>query len=155
MAVAQSVLFGRFLVGAVGAVGDVRIVEEPSEQHQVTEVHGGRQRDVQLGHAARLRAAGLEVTVRGVVDEAANQHLRQLASRDRHRHGLGRSVAHGPGRVIRVHHRVHRVVHDDKPSGRGRELHVREPRVQQHGDVMVPVQEYQRLFAQHDEYGVT
>jgi len=101
-----------------------------------------------------VRAAGLEVTVRGVVDEAADQHLRQLTGRDEHGHLFGRPVAHGPRRVVRVHHRVYRVVHDDEPPGGRRELHVREPRVQQHGDVMIPVQEDERLLAEHDEYRV-
>jgi len=148
-------LLGRFLGRAHTALVEVRVVKEPSKQHQVTEVHGRRQGNVELGHAARVRAAGLQVTVRGVVDEAADQHLSQLTGRDEHGHLFRRPVAHGPRRVIRVHHRVHRVVHDDEPPGGRRELHVREPRVQQHGDVMIPVQEDERLFAEHDEYRVT
>lgn len=102
-----------------------------------------------------MRAVRLQVTVRGVVDETPDQHLRQLTGRDEHGHGRGWPIAHGPSRVIRVHHRVHRVIHHDEPSGGRGELHVREPRVHQHGDVVVPVQEYQWLFAQNDEYGVT
>ncbi|CAI6351665.1 unnamed protein product [Macrosiphum euphorbiae] len=148
-------LLGRFLGRADTALVEVRVVKEPGEQQQVTEVHGRRQGDVELGHTARVRAAGLQVTVSGVVDEAADQHLRQLTGSDEHGHLLGRSVAHGPRSVIRVHHRVYRVVHDDEPPGGRRELHVREPRVQQHGDVMIPVQEDERLLAEHDEYRVT
>jgi len=102
-----------------------------------------------------VRSAGFQITVRGVVDEAADQHLRQLTGRDEHGHLLRRSVAHGPCRVIRVHHRVHRVVHDDEPPSGRCELHIREPCVQQHGDVMVPVQEDERLLAKHDKYRVT
>lgn len=154
----SSVLFGRLFGRRELAPGrrlvDVRVVKESREQHQVTEVHGRRQGDVEFGHAARLRAAGLQVTVRGVVDETTDQHLRQLTGRDGHRDGRRRPVAHRAHRVIRVHHRVHRVVHHDEPPRGRRELVVREPRVQQHGDVMVPVQEDQWLFAQHDEYGV-
>lgn len=101
-----------------------------------------------------MRAARLQVTVRGVIDETADEHLDQLTGRDEHGNGLRRPVAHCPARVIRVHHRVHRVVHHDEPSGGRRELVVRKPRVHQHGDVMVPVQEDERLFSQHDEYGV-
>lgn len=147
----------RFLGRALAALAaaDVRVVEEPGEQHEVTEVHGRGQGNVQVGHPARLRAARLQVSVRGVVDEAADHHLRQLAGCDHHGHGLGRPVAHRPHRVVRVHHRVHRVVHDDEPPGGRGEFVIREPAVQQHGDVMVPVKEDERLFAQHDEYGVT
>lgn len=146
-----SVLFGRLLLG----LHNVRVVKELSEQHKVTEVHGRRQSDVQFGHPARLRATRLQVTIRSVVYEAPDQHLRQLACRDEHGHPGGWPIAHRPGRVIRIHHRVHRVVHNNEPPGRRRELVVREPRVQQHGDMMVPVQKDQRLFAEHDKYGVT
>lgn len=129
----------RFLGRASAFAADVRVIEEPGEQHKVTEVHGRGQGDVQVGHPARLWAARFEVSVRGVVDEAANHHLNQLAGRDHHGHGLGRPVAHRPHRVVRVHHRVYRVVHNDEPPGGRGELVVRKPAVQQHGDVMVPV----------------
>lgn len=47
------------------------------------------------------------------------------------------------------------VVHHDVPSrGRG-VLRVWEPGVQQYGNVVIPVQEDQRLLAQHDEDRVT
>jgi len=144
----RSMLLGRFF-GRVNpaTLVEVCVVEEPGEQQQVTKVHGRRQGDVELGHPARVRAAGFQMTVRGIVDEATDEHLRQLTGRDEHGHLLGRPVAHGPSCVIRVHHRVHRVVHDDEPPGGRCELHIREPRVQQHGDVMVPVQEDERLLA--------
>lgn len=102
-----------------------------------------------------MLATGLQVTVRGVVDETADQHLHQLTGRDEHRHIRGHPVTHGTGRVVRVHHRVHRVIHDDEPPGGRCELRVREPRVQQHGHVMVPVQEDERFLAHHYEYGIT
>lgn len=46
------------------------------------------------------------------------------------------------------------VVHDDEPARRRRVLGVREPGVEEHGDVMVPVEEDQRLLTQHYEHGV-
>jgi len=152
----RSMLFGRFF-GRVSpaTLVEVCVVEETGEQQQVTKVHGRRQSNVELGHPTRLRSAGFQITVRGIVDEAADEHLRQLTGRNEHGYLLGRSVAHGPSCIICIHHRVHRVVHDDEPPGGRCELHVREPRVQQHGDVMVPVQEDERLFPEHDEYRVT
>jgi len=141
---------GRFL----GFV-EVRGVKKLGEQQQVTKVHQRRHRDIDLGHPARLLATGLQVTERGVVDEATDQHLRQLTGRNEHGYLLGHPVTHGAGRVVRVHHRVHRVVHDNEPPGGRRELRVREPRVQQHGHVMVPVEEDERFLAQHHEYGIT
>lgn len=154
----QSVLFGHGFFPSATATFlfvDVCVVEEPGEQHQVTKVHGRRQRHVELGHAARLGAATLEVPVSCVVDEAAYKHLHQLTGRNEHGHPGRRPVAHGPGRVVRVHHRMDGIVHDDEPPGGRREFHVREPRVQQHGNVVIPVQKDERLFSQHDEYGVS
>lgn len=144
-------LFG--LRGFFGFV-EVRVVKKPGEQQQVTKVHQGRHRDIDLGHPARLRATGLQVTVRDVVDETANQHLSQLTGRDEHGYLLGHPVTHGAGRVIQVHYRVHRVVHDNEPPGGRRKLRVREPRIQQHGDVMVPVQKDERFLAHYHEYGI-
>jgi len=141
--------FGRFF----GFV-EVRVVKKLGEQQQVTKVHKGRHRDIDLGHPARFLATGPYVAVCGVVDETADQHLRQLTGRDEHGHLLGHPVTQGAGRVVRVHHRVHRVVHDNEPPGGRRELRVREPRVHQHGHVMVPVEEDERFLAQHHEYGI-
>lgn len=50
---------------------------------------------------------------------------------------------------------MHTVIHDDKPARRGGVLRKRVPSVQQHGDVVIPVQEDQRLLAQHDEHRVS
>jgi len=72
------------LLGRFFRVSEVCVVKEPSEQQQVTEVHGRGQCDVGLRHPARVRATGLQVTVRDVVYEAADEHLRQLTERDEH-----------------------------------------------------------------------
>lgn len=50
---------------------------------------------------------------------------------------------------------VHTIVHNDEPPSRRCVLSEGVPGVQQHGDVMIPVQEDQRLLAQHYEYRVT
>lgn len=49
---------------------------------------------------------------------------------------------------------MHTVVHDDEPPRRRGVLREGEPGVQQHGDVVVPVQEDERLLAQHNEHRV-
>lgn len=46
------------------------------------------------------------------------------------------------------------IVHDDEPSGTSCIFGVTEPRVQENGDVVVPVEEDQGLFPKHYEYGV-
>lgn len=49
---------------------------------------------------------------------------------------------------------MYEIVHDNEPaSGRGI-FGVREPSVNQHGDVMVPVQKDERLLPQHNEQRV-
>lgn len=46
------------------------------------------------------------------------------------------------------------VVHGDEPARGGCVLCVAKPGVHQHGDVMVPVQEDERLFPQHNKDSV-
>lgn len=145
----------RLLAGARGRRGrQVRLVEEAGEQHKVAEVHGNGQLDVDRRYVARGAAGGGQEVVRPDVDRTADDHLQQLQRRDHHRDEARRLEAHGAQRIVRVHDRVHAVVHHDEPARRRRVLGVREPRVDQHGDVVVPVQEDQRLLAQHNEQRV-
>lgn len=53
--------------------------------------------------------------------------------------------------VVRVHKRVNTIIHHDEPASRRCVFSVGEPGVHQDGDVMIPVQEDQRLFAENDE----
>lgn len=47
---------------------------------------------------------------------------------------------------------MYTVVHDDEPTRRGGVLGVREPGVDEHSDVVVPVQENEWLLSQYNEY---
>lgn len=96
----------------------------------------------------------LEESVRPDVDGTADNHLRQLEGGDHHRDEARRAELERAQGIVGVHEAVDAVVHDDEPAGRRGVLRVREPRIHQHGDVVVPVQEDQRLLAQHDENGV-
>lgn len=49
---------------------------------------------------------------------------------------------------------MHTVVHNYEPACGTSVFCIAEPRVDQHRDVMIPVQEDQRLFAQHYEYRI-
>ena len=60
-----------------------------------------------------------------------------------------------PECVVGVHDGVDDEVHDDKPPGGGGVLAERVPAVDQHGDVVIPVKEYQLLLSQYYEYGVS
>lgn len=129
---------------------EVGAVEELREEHEVAEVHGDRELDVHRGDVAAA-AGRLDERVRPHVDRTAHHHLRQLQRRDEHRDEARRVEAHRSQRVVRVHERVHAVVHGDEPARRRGVLRVAEPGVHEHGDVVVPVQEDQRLFPQHNE----
>lgn len=85
------------------------------------------------------------------VDGTADDHLGELQERYHHRDEAGRVELERAQRVVRVHQRVHAVIHDDEPARRGGVLGVGEPRIHQHSDVVVPVQEDQRLLTQNDE----
>ena len=50
---------------------------------------------------------------------------------------------------------MHEEVHDDEPAGWSRVLAEGVPAVDEDGDVVIPVEEYQLLFPQHDEDGVS
>lgn len=88
------------------------------------------------------------------VDCTANDHLSQLQGGNQHGNRTRRLEVQGTQSIVRVHHRVDAVVHHDEPTGRGGVFGVREPRVHQHSDVVVPVQEDQWLFSEHDENSI-
>jgi len=129
-------------------------LEEPREQHKVAEVHSDREFDIEWRDVTVLVARTQELV--GVdVDEAAGHHLGELAGRDDHGYLAGGRVPQGAESVIRVHNGVHAVVHHDEPAGGRRVLGVRVPRVQQYRNVMVPMQEDERLLPQHYEHCVS
>ena len=84
-------------------------------------------------------------------DETAQDHLQQLQAGGQHGQRPGHPHPQGLQGVVGVHHRVDRVVHHhEQPAGGG---HV-DVGVEAHphdGDVVIPVEEYQPLLAQHDE----
>jgi len=117
----------------------VRLVEESREQDKVAEVHGDRQVDVALRDVAGRGAVRLQEAIGPHIDRTADDHLCQLQRRYDHRDEPGRIEAGRLQRIVAVHHRVHAVVHHDEPAGRAGVFRVAEPRVDQHGDVVIPV----------------
>lgn len=157
------------IIGGVGAsivAGDVSdlvlaptgahvgLVEESGEEYKVAKVHGERELDVEPGDVTLVLVL-LQILGRPYVDDAADNHLSQLAGGDEHGDVFPRPVAHGTQRVVGVHDGVHAVVHDDVPACGRCVLRVGEPRVEQHGYVVVPVQEDEGLLAQNDEHRVS
>lgn len=142
--VVGEVLFLGFLIG------QVRLVEESREQNEIAEVHRETEVNVPAGDVT-VHMAVLQVLISGYVDGTADHHLGELCRGDHHGDRLGRSVPHRFQGIVRIHDGMDAVVHHDVPSRGCGVFRVRKPRVQQHSDMVVPVQEDQRLLAQHDE----
>ena len=78
--------------------------------------------------------------------------MRQLHARDGHGDRWRQADAQRLARVVRVHERVNQIVESDEPAARRcLRVLVAVPAVDEHGGVMVPVEEDERLLAQHDE----
>lgn len=97
----------------------------------------------------------LHPLVHQIIHHAAHQHLRDLRERDEHGELAGHLESGRFQRVVGVHAGVNQVVHSHEPAAARHHVFVRVPGVEQHGDVVVPVQEDQLLLTQDDEQGVT
>ncbi len=126
----------------------VRLVEEVGEEQQVAQVHEAGPGDV-------VGAGGAVSVVHPAVHQPAHRqphgHLTDLSAGDEHGEGPRHAETGGTCGVVTVHERVHAVVHGHEPAAAGHHVFVGVPGVQQHGDVVVPVQEEQLLLPQHDE----
>lgn len=90
-----------------------------------------------------------------VVNDTAHQHLSDLGQGDEHGKLPGNSETRRSQGIVRVHHGVHAIVHGHEPTAPGYHVLVGVPRVQQHSDVVVPVQEDQLLLPQNNEYCIS
>lgn len=124
----------------------VRLVEEVTEEQQVAEVH---ERCPAHVVQARVAVAALHPAVHQATDHHAHCHLNDLGTGDEHRQWAGHPQASCPRRIVAVHEGVHSVVHSHEPATACHHVLVGVPRVEQHRDVVVPVQEEQLLLAQH------
>lgn len=135
-------------------LADVGLEEEVAKEHKVAEVHGRGPEDV-LEVGVTLVVVMLHPGEDQVVDDTAHQHLSDLGEGDEHGELPGDAEARGPQGVVRVHDGMHAVVHRHEPTTPGHHVFVGVPRVQQHSDVVVPVEEDEFLFPQDDEYRVS
>lgn len=132
---------------------DVGPPEEAGEQHEVGSVHEEGNLDIVIGNVALV--ACLFHLVRPNVDGGAHHHLEELGSGDAHGDPAWHAEFQGLEGVVAVHDTVHQVVHADEPAGSGDVVGVGVPGVQENGHVMVPVEEDEGLFPQHDEHCVS
>lgn len=136
----------------LGLWRDVRLVKEMEKQQEITEIHNKRPFDVLVADLAM--PALLLDQISHYVDVYAKDHLGQLGARDRHVDPFGNLETERAEAVIRVHDGMYCVVHEDEPAARGGKVFARKPAVDEHGGVVVPVQEDELLFPQNYEQSV-
>ena len=123
-----------------------------AEEHKVAEVHERGPEDVLKVRGALLLLHPLEDQA---INDAAYQHLNDLGQRDEHGELPGDAEARRAQGVVGVHHGVHAEVHRHEPAAPRDHVLVGVPGVEEHSDVVVPVQEDQLLLPQDDEYGIS
>lgn len=131
---------------------DVGLKEEVAEEHKVAEVHEWGPEDVLK---VRVTLVVLHPVEHQVVNDTAHQHLSDLGQGDEHGKLPGDSETRRSQGIVRVHHGVHAIVHSHKPTAPSNHVLVGIPGVQEHSDVVVPVQEDQLLFPQNNEYCIS
>lgn len=97
----------------------------------------------------------LHPVVNQVVNDTAYQHLRDLGQGDEHGKLPRDSETSRSQGIVRVHQGVHAEVHGHEPTTPGNHVLVGVPGVQEHSDVVVPVQEDQLLLPQNNEYCIS
>ena len=141
--------YGLFLAG-FGKI--ITLEEEFQKQKQVTAVHDERSHIVVGGQPAILnRFCNPQQVAACYRNGDSDNHLRDLRNRNVHRlEGLGLAIDRHQ-EVVKVHNRMHSVIHDTKDQADRCLGDVGSPAIQQHGDVMVPVQEYEFFLVDHNE----
>ena len=125
------------------------MVEEVGEEQEVAQVHERCPADVI--QARRAVGAVLHPAVHQRAHRQPHAHLCNLSARDEHGKGPWHTQAGSTGGIVTVHERVHSIVHGHEPAAACHHVFVGVPGVEQHGDVVVPVQEEQLLLPQDHE----
>lgn len=123
---------------------EVSIVEEVGEEEQIAGVHGRATGQVEVRLVARqLALLGREDEI---VDHDTHHHLEYLergdADADKPRNGHPESLEG----IVGVHEGMDDVVHDHKPATGSSMVSVAVPDIDHDTDVMVPVEENERLL---------
>ena len=125
--------------------GQISIVEELEKQQKVRKVHNKRPDDVL--HANMASGTAFYLIPGNIVDVDAENHLKDLSTRDCDVYPFGDLESESSKGVVWVHGRVDGVVHEDEPATGAGEVLGRVPAVDENCCVMVPVKEDELLFA--------
>lgn len=134
-------------------LADVGFKEELDKEHKVAEVHEGGPNNVL--HVGWTLLALLHPRVHQVVDYAAHQHLCDLGQCDEHGKLAWQLETSCTQCVVRVHDSMDQVVHGHEPPAASHHVLVGVPGVEQHSNVVVPVEKDELLFPQDNEQSVT
>lgn len=134
-------------------LAQVGLNKELDKEHKVAEVHEGGPHNVL--HVRWTLLTLLHPRVHQVVDHAAHDHLGDLGQGDEHRKLARELEARRSQGVVGVHDGVDQVVHGHEPAAASHHVFVGVPGVEQHGNVMVPVEEDEFLLPQDNEESVT
>ncbi len=134
-------------------IENVGAYEKVEKQDKVSQIHNKRIFNVFERNRALGRLIGLDEPCM-VVDQTAEDHLQQLQCGYELGYVFGHVESECFEGVVGVHDRMDKVVHACEPSARRAVIMIAVPAVHQHGRMMIPVEEYELLLAQHYEHGV-
>lgn len=135
-----------------GGASEVGVIEEHGKQNQVAEVHDGSPGNViHVGRTLHL----VDPKVNQAQNSQTHHHLQDLGSCDDHGKGTRNPQPSSPSSVVRVHERMYGVVHGHEPTASCHLVLVGVPGVEEHSDVVVPVQEDETLLTEDNEDCVT
>lgn len=126
----------------------VRLIKERGEEEQIAEVH---ERSPHYVIYVRRAISVLHPPVHQRTYCHPHSHLGDLGGGDDDGTGFWHTESCGSDSVVAVHERVHGVIHGHEPAPTSHLVFVGIPGVNQHGDVVIPVQEDKPLFAQYNE----
>ena len=142
----------RFLLGHGDLGLEVAPDKELQKEEKIASIHDKGCRVVFLFDFAFLVCAVKIESQHG--DDDTDNHLRNLETSDNHRVEPLGAEFHGHQKVIAVHASVNTVVHGDKENSWRRGGDIRMPAIKQNRDVMVPMQEDERLLVNNDKEGI-
>lgn len=142
----------RFLLGHGNLRLEVACDKELQKEEKIASIHEKGCRVVFLFDFAFLVCAVKIESQHG--DDDTYNHLRNLETSDNDRVEPLGAEFHGHQKVIAVHASVNTVVHRDEENSWRRGGDIRMPAIKQNRDVMVPMQEDERLLVNNDKEGI-
>ena len=130
----------------------VRVIEEVEKQNKIAKVHGESELQIAIGHVALVPL--LFAQKYRAVDVNTDDHLQNLRRRNENVDPFGNLESQSATPVVGVHYSMHREIHEHEPEARRRPVKTREIHVNEHGRMVIPMQEDKLLLSGHYEQRV-